>query len=96
MPLLSADAERFLNIAPVGWDEATQGLADVAAQALADELDALAVRATMLSAYVDSRGGGSGLGRREHAEAVSAARKRRAAVRKALGFAYPYAGDFTF
>ena len=92
-------AMKWLKAAPVKWERgvnASFGSPEIyIKQEVIRDLNAISQRAAMLSEYIQSRIGMAGSPVR-HEKAVARANKRLVAVRKALGYAFPKSGRFTF
>lgn len=82
--------KRFEKLAPVEWRKAVARLEPDARRELANELDTMAQWAVTLSRYAES------VSELTHRDAVKHCMKARARVRKALGYAYPERGGFSF
>ena len=89
-------AMRLLRLPCVKWEEALRRVTDDEWQHISSCLDGLAVRAAMLREYGDCRRGGYCGDHKEHGTAVTYSLRTRRAVRKALGFTTPKAGEFRF
>ena len=89
-------ADEWLRAPLVDWEAKADALKDSEAEPIYDYLDHVAVRAAMISEYLQQRRGGYCGDHRDHAHACKATLLVRRRVRKALGYTIPKAGEFTF
>ena len=87
---LSDLAKRMMKLSPSKWEATIDKLSPADRRGLRDELDELAVWATILGGYAE------GTTISNHEDAVHGCMLRRRRVRKALGYSYPLRGSFTF
>src|SRR5512146_1863134 len=85
----------WLECAPITWEDRVSALSMSERQELERWLDSVCERAAMLSGYLDARGV-TGCGDNGHADGVKHANRKLVAVRRALGFIDPKAGQVRF
>lgn len=87
-------ARKLLELAPVELEKAIDAIPMSDRQELAQELDAICQKASLVSGYLDARGA-TGCGDNGHSAGVREANKARTRIRAAIGFTYPKS-DITF
>ena len=95
---------KLLDIAPMDWRQLVEtplpdghgndcnGKTDKEWNEIADDLESAAIRALLLSEYIQARRGGYCGDHKDHANASRMVEKRHKSIRKALGFSLPGSG----
>ena len=84
----------FLESPPVSWRNIPKGHTPSELSEMARHLKDIAQRAAVLGEYLDHCSGS--MGTPDHDDAVKASMRTRRKVRKALGYAYPASGEYSF